>query len=66
MRKKETPNPSRVRGRGVEVSETLFYALVLTVKYAECQFEKIRVQYLTDVLYINNAKEIINIMKRRK
>jgi len=25
MRKKETPNPSRVRGRGVEVSETLFY-----------------------------------------
>ncbi len=26
MRKKETPNPSRVRGRGVEVSETLFYA----------------------------------------
>ena len=24
MRKKETPNPSRVRGRGVEVSETLF------------------------------------------
>ena len=66
MRKKETPNPSRVRGRGVEVSETLFDALVLTVKYAECQFEKIRVQYLTDVLYINNAKEIINIMKRRK
>lgn len=27
MRKKETPNPSRVRGRGVEVSETLFYAV---------------------------------------
>jgi hypothetical protein len=26
MRKKETPNPSRVRGRGVEVSETLFYS----------------------------------------
>ena len=25
MRKKEPPNPSRVRGRGVEVSETLFY-----------------------------------------
>ena len=25
MRKKETPNPSRVRGRGVEVSKTLFY-----------------------------------------
>ena len=25
MRKKETPNPSRMRGRGVEVSETLFY-----------------------------------------
>ena len=30
MRKKETPNPSRVRGRGVEVSETLFYGKVLT------------------------------------
>lgn len=28
MRKKETPNPSRVRGRGVEVSETLFYAVL--------------------------------------
>ena len=28
MRKKETPNPSRVRGRGVEVSETLFYVYV--------------------------------------
>ena len=27
MRKKETPNPSRMRGRGVEVSETLFYML---------------------------------------
>ena len=27
MRKKETPNPSRMRGRGVEVSETLFYAI---------------------------------------
>jgi len=27
MRKKETPNPSRVRGRGVEVSETLFYSV---------------------------------------
>ena len=27
MRKKETPNPSRVRGRGVEVSETLFIAI---------------------------------------
>ena len=27
MRKKETPNPSRVRGRGVEVSETLFYII---------------------------------------
>jgi hypothetical protein len=23
--KKETPNPSRLRGRGVEVSKTLFY-----------------------------------------
>lgn len=29
MRKKETPNPSRVRGRGVEVSETLFYVIGL-------------------------------------
>jgi hypothetical protein len=29
MRKKETPNPSRVRGRGVEVSETLFYRYLL-------------------------------------
>lgn len=28
MRKKETPNPSRVRGRGVEVSETLFYFMM--------------------------------------
>ena len=28
MRKKETPNPSRVRGRGVEVSETLFYKIL--------------------------------------
>jgi len=28
MRKKETPNPSRVRGRGVEVSETLFYCFI--------------------------------------
>lgn len=27
MRKKETPNPSRVRGMGVEVSETLFYII---------------------------------------
>ena len=27
MRKKETPNPSRVRGRGVEVSKTLFYSM---------------------------------------
>ena len=45
------------------MADVFFYALVLTVKYAECQFEKIRVQYLTDVLYINNAKEI---MKRRK
>lgn len=32
MRKKETPNPSRVRGRGVEVSETLFYIRCITVK----------------------------------
>ena len=31
MRKKETPNPSRVRGRGVEVSETLFYCLFLEI-----------------------------------
>lgn len=30
MRKKETPNPSRVRGRGVEVSETLFYTPSMT------------------------------------
>ena len=29
MRKKETPNPSRVRGRGVEVSETLFYPKII-------------------------------------
>ena len=28
MRKKETPNPSRMRGRGVEVSETLFYTSI--------------------------------------
>ena len=49
-----------------KMADVFFYALVLTVKYAECQFGKIRVQYLTDVLYINNAKEIINIMKRRK
>ena len=48
------------------MADVFFFALVLTVKYAECQFGKIRVQYLTDVLYINNAKEIINIMKRRK
>ncbi len=48
------------------MADVFFYALVLTVTYADCQFEKIRVQYLTDVLYINNAKEIINIMKRRK
>lgn len=48
------------------MADVFFYALVLTVKYEECQFGKIRVQYLTDVLYINNAKEIINIMKRRK
>ncbi len=32
MRKKETPNPSRVRGRGVEVSETLFYSVYVDVK----------------------------------
>ena len=32
MRKKETPNPSRVRGRGVEVSETLFYTDILAKK----------------------------------
>ena len=25
MKQKETPNPSRLRGRGVEVSKTLFY-----------------------------------------
>ena len=31
MRKKETPNPSRVRGRGVEVSETLFYQCFLII-----------------------------------
>lgn len=31
MRKKETPNPSRVRGRGVEVSETLFYAIIFSL-----------------------------------
>lgn len=31
MRKKETPNPSRVRGRGVEVSETLFYGRRLAI-----------------------------------
>ena len=33
MRKKETPNPSRVRGRGVEVSETLFYGMSGLVLY---------------------------------
>ena len=48
------------------MADVFFYALVLTVKYAECLIGKIRVQYLTEVLYINNAKEIINIMKRRK
>ena len=26
MKQKETPNPSRLRGRGVEVSKTLFYS----------------------------------------
>jgi len=31
MRKKETPNPSRVRGRGVEVSETLFYVRMASI-----------------------------------
>ena len=41
MRKKETPNPSRVRGRGVEVSETLFYAgnelkSVIARKFGDC------------------------------
>lgn len=30
--KKETPNPSRVRGRGVEVSETLFYTDIMAKK----------------------------------
>ena len=25
MKQKETPNPSRLRGKGVEVSKTLFY-----------------------------------------
>lgn len=32
MRKKETPNPSRVRERGVEVSETLFYTDIMAKK----------------------------------
>lgn len=35
MRKKETPNPSRVRGRGVEVSETLFYTRIKLIKLPE-------------------------------
>lgn len=35
MRKKETPNPSRVRGRGVEVSETLFYGCFYTQSVPE-------------------------------
>jgi len=46
MRKKETPNPSRVRGRGVEVSETLFYARNAAGK--ECYF------------YIRFVKNLIN------
>ena len=29
MKQKETPNPSRLRGRGVEVSKTLFYCYLL-------------------------------------
>jgi len=36
MRKKETPNPSRVRGRGVEVSETLFYTTELIWNRVDC------------------------------
>ena len=44
MRKKETPNPSRVRGRGVEVSETLFYLVIyrrmIYNKYIDCRYIK--------------------------
>ena len=41
MRKKETPNPSRVRGRGVEVSETLFYNRLM-VKTSQKVIQEIR------------------------
>ena len=54
MRKKETPNPSRVRGRGVEVSETLFYGKVLT-----CQ-SKNAAALATD-LFIDAAKAALVI-----
>ena len=47
MRKKETPNPSRVRGRGVEVSETLFYT-------------HFKVVVLKSVLFETTKKRLIN------
>ena len=45
MRKKETPNPSRVRGRGVEVSETLFYSLY----DGAADKEKVKVEFVSAI-----------------
>ena len=36
---KETPNPSRMRGRGVEVSKTLFYASGI---YCNCNLHRVQ------------------------
>lgn len=57
MRKKETPNPSRVRGRGVEVSETLFHILYQRGEYVFNYMENLKDKNESGVLYAGRLWE---------
>ncbi len=63
MRKKETPNPSRMRGRGVEVSETLFYKKTIScikcIKHLTNIYEKHRKRHILIINYLHFTGKIL-------
>lgn len=62
MRKKETPNPSRVRGRGVEVSETLFYVIGGVMVNLDGKLSVVMPAYNEEKLIYNSIKTTISVI----
>jgi hypothetical protein len=59
MGTKRKPHPSRVRGRGVEVSKTLFYSNNKVYGYIKIEHEFDKKKCLTPVSFYDNLSEVI-------